>query len=82
MRLICGALTVWYSLRTWNPWTALGWVVVDGHAYADEDGGIRCERCGRWEAERIVVPPSSTSSGEKLTNELPATTNHSTTTDR
>lgn len=54
MIVVCAVLTVWRSLTTWNPWTELGWVTVDGHDYLEEESEpgttlIRCERCGHRE---------------------------------
>jgi hypothetical protein len=50
MKFVCGVVTVWRSLRYWNPFTEMGWMMVDGHDYIDEDNGwICCERCGHRE---------------------------------
>ena len=55
MKLICALLTVWYSLRSWNPFTPLGSVPVSGHLFVEEppygEPGrfvtpLRCDRCG------------------------------------
>jgi len=50
--LICAILGVYYSLTSWHPMTALGWIPVDGHAYCGDAGtDLVCERCGYVEAE-------------------------------
>ena len=60
MGVICAWLTIWYTLRTFVPWSPSGWIVVEGHSYVDEpsfarDGHeilpIRCERCGHREEQ-------------------------------
>ena len=47
MSLICAILGVYYSLASWHPMTALGWLPVDGHDYSgDPDETLVCDRCG------------------------------------
>jgi hypothetical protein len=48
MSLICFLVGVYWSLRTWNPATALGWIPVDGHAYEGDCRveTVTCSRCG------------------------------------
>ena len=52
MTLVCFLLGVWYSLKTFNPWTALGWLPVEGHDYTGEPpADLVCDRCGHIERE-------------------------------
>lgn len=46
--VVCWAEGLWWSLRTFNPFTPLGAVPISGHDYA--------ERPSRIEGDRLIEP--------------------------
>lgn len=54
MILVCWALTAWYSLRTFHPFTPIGAVPVSGHDFIEEQPYLEdaewADLLGQWEA--------------------------------